>query len=80
MKYKIRATFEVTFDTDNSEHLDGYKSALSQNDREQLATEWLYEGCDLISEELVPSLVGHQIQLVDYRLDALLPCCRKEVV
>jgi len=68
MKYKIRATFEVTFDTNDSEHLD---SALSEKDRDQLAIEWLYDGCGLISEELVPCLVGHQIELVNFRLNPI---------
>ncbi len=65
MKYKIEGTFEVEFDTKNA---DGLESVLSQDDRDQLATEWLHEGCDLISEKLVPCLEGHTVRLTSFQI------------
>jgi len=65
MKYTIRGTFEVEFDTDDTE---GLESVLSENDQEELAVEWLYNGCGLISEELVPSLIGHTVKLASFEI------------
>jgi len=69
MKYKIRATFEVTFDTDKSNHLE---TPLLDTTADQLMEEWYVDATNALSEKIVPNLVGHQIQLVDYRLDAVI--------
>lgn len=66
MKYKIRGTFEVEFDTDDTE---GLESVLSENAQEELAVEWLYQGCGLISDELVPSLIGHSVRLDGFEIE-----------
>jgi hypothetical protein len=63
MKYKIRGTFEVEF---NSENADSVENVLSDSDRDELAVEWLYNGCGLISEELVPNLIGHSVRLASF--------------
>ena len=65
MKYKIIGTFEVEFDTDDTE---GLESVLSQNDQEELAVEWSLDGCGLISEELVPSLIGDSVRLERFEI------------
>ncbi len=65
MKYKIRGTFEVEF---NSENAASVENVLSDSDRDELAVEWLYQGCDLISDELVPCLEGHSVRLASFEI------------
>ena len=53
----------MTLAPHSSQNFCALESVLSQNDQEELAVEWSLDGCGLISEELVPSLIGHSVRL-----------------
>ncbi len=61
MKYKITGTYEVYFDTENLPQFS--EGEMTESESEELFTEWLYDGTQLIEEHLVPCLEPSGVHL-----------------
>tara|TARA_R100001163_G_C5051398_1_gene188195 strand:+ start:642 stop:866 length:225 start_codon:yes stop_codon:yes gene_type:complete len=70
MKYKITGTYEVIFDTKGlPQFTKGINGEMVQDDVDELNSEWIFEGAQLISEKLVPCLEPDSVELIHFDIE-----------
>ena len=70
MKYKITGTYEVIFDTKGlPQFTRGINGKIILDDVDELNSEWIFEGAQLISEKLVPCLEPDSVELTKFKIE-----------